>query len=33
MQKKHAKKFSIKNFAAPKTAPLEILYVDLFPVF
>ena len=33
VQKKHAKKFSIKNFGAPKTPPLEILHVGLFPVF
>ena len=33
MQKKHAKKFSIKNFGAPKTPPLEILYVGLLLVF
>ena len=28
--KKHAKKFCIENFGAPKTPPLEILYVALF---
>ena len=33
VQNKHAKKSSIKNFGAPMTLPLKVLYVGLFPVF
>ena len=32
VQRKHPKKFCIKNVPGPQDPPLEILYVGLFPI-